>query len=214
MNAMKHFKLKEILEQETIYKANFINSITGYKPGNLIGTKSEDGITNLAIFSSIVHLGANPPLLGFVLRPAQEVPRNTYENIKSTGYFTVNHIHESFIEKAHFTSAKFDSLISEFDTCQLTEEYIDDFLPPFVKESQIKMGLKFEDEFLIPQNNCTFIIGSMQHIILPEETISENGSINLNLAESIAISGLDTYHKVHKIESFSFARPTNLPIFK
>jgi flavin reductase (DIM6/NTAB) family NADH-FMN oxidoreductase RutF len=42
---------------------NLINSCTGYKSANLIATKSEDGAVNVAIFSSITHLGSNPALI-------------------------------------------------------------------------------------------------------------------------------------------------------
>ena len=58
---------------------------------NLIATKSNDGFPNVAVFSSVTHLGSNPPLLGFITRPAF-VPRNTYENIRKTGIYTINHI--------------------------------------------------------------------------------------------------------------------------
>ena len=54
---------------DKISRLNLINSITGVKPSNLIGTKSKDGFSNLAIFSSVVHLGSKPPLIGFITRP-------------------------------------------------------------------------------------------------------------------------------------------------
>ena len=60
---------KKIAEFSKIYRLNLINSVTGYKPANLIGTKSRGGISNLAIFSSVVHLGSKPPLIGIVTRP-------------------------------------------------------------------------------------------------------------------------------------------------
>jgi flavin reductase (DIM6/NTAB) family NADH-FMN oxidoreductase RutF len=211
---MKHFKTADINALDNIFKANFINSISGYKPANLIGSISDQGITNLAIFSSVVHLGANPPILGFVLRPAQDVPRNTYNNILSTGQFTINHVHESFAEQAHYTSAKFDETISEFDACNLTPEYISDFKAPFVKESEIKIGLTLEDEMPIKQNNCIFIIGRIAHIILPETSILKNGSVDLNSVNDVAISGLDTYHNVTKLTTLPYARVANTPVFK
>jgi len=64
-----------------IYRINLVNSITGYKSANLIGSVSNTGTENLAIFSSITHLGSNPALLSFFVRP-NVVPRNTYKNIK------------------------------------------------------------------------------------------------------------------------------------
>ena len=77
----------------------------------------------MAVFSSVTHLGSNPPLLGVIFRPVNDVPRNTYENIKETGQFTINHIDASIINDAHHTSAKYDKDVSEFDITCLEEEY-------------------------------------------------------------------------------------------
>ena len=57
------FEEADIFNLDKVKRLKLINSITGVKPANLIGTRSSDGITNLAIFSSIVHLGSNPPLI-------------------------------------------------------------------------------------------------------------------------------------------------------
>ena len=101
---MTHYSKNDIDNLDHIFKINLINSCSGYKSANLIGTKSNDDITNIAIFSSVIHMGSSPPLLGFILRP-NTVPRNTYENIKTTGIYTINHVHETIIEDAHHTSA-------------------------------------------------------------------------------------------------------------
>jgi hypothetical protein len=52
-----------------VERLNLINSCTGYKSANLIATKSEDGAVNVAIFSSITHLGSNPLVKGCDCRP-------------------------------------------------------------------------------------------------------------------------------------------------
>ena len=96
---------KDIDDLKHIERINLINSCSGYKTANLIGSISVDGISNVAVFSSITHLGSNPPTLGFILRPTT-VPRNTYKNIRDTGVFTINHIYEDIIKDAHHTSAK------------------------------------------------------------------------------------------------------------
>ena len=85
---MLHYSRADIDQMDKIFRLNLINSCTGYKSANLIGTQSADGRTNLAVFSSITHLGSNPPLIGFVLRPTT-VPRDSYRNIKSSSFFTV-----------------------------------------------------------------------------------------------------------------------------
>ena len=60
-----HFDEEQIENLDKIFRINLINSCSGYKSANLIGTISDKGVKNLAVFSSITHLGSNPPLLGF-----------------------------------------------------------------------------------------------------------------------------------------------------
>lgn len=211
---MKHFTFESVAELEPRFRANLINSVTGYKPANLIGTISNDGKANLAIFNSVVHIGANPPLVGFILRPVGDVSRHTYENIKQTGIYTINHVHESFVAKAHWTSAKFERSESEFDECGLTAEFIEGFAAPFVGESYVKLGLEFREEIPIRLNDTVLIIGGVQHLILPERSLLENGSVDLNTVEDVAISGLDTYHRVQRIKTFPYARTDNIPDFE
>ena len=119
---MKHLSKKSFDDLQKFYRINLINSCTGYKSANLIGSISKEGIENVAVFSSITHLGSNPAMLGYILRPTT-VPRNTYKNIKETGFFTVNHIISDIISEAHHTSAKYPEEISEFDMTQLEQEY-------------------------------------------------------------------------------------------
>lgn len=203
---MRYFTNGEIGKLTKTERVNLINSVSGYKSANLIGTVSNAGNTNLAIFSSVVHIGANPPLLGFILRPAVAVARHTYENIREIPFYTINHVHRAFVEKAHRTSAKFDKSVSEFAACGLTEEYAENFAAPFVKESKIKIGLKFVEEIPIKLNDTILIIGEIHHLFVPRNALLENGGVDLNGVDDVCISGLDTYHKVEKIASFPDAR--------
>ena len=208
-----HLSRAQIHELDSRKRANIINSITGIKPANLIGTRSDQGISNLAIFSSLVHLGSNPALLGFILRPVGEVPRHTYENIKKSSYYTINQVPTDVIEKAHYTSAKLDQKVSEFSACHLTEETIDEFPAPFVKESQLKIGMKFEKEMPIPLNNTILVIGSVEQVSIDQNAVADNGYIDLESIQTAGISGLNTYYSVSKLESYPYARPTELPDF-
>jgi flavin reductase (DIM6/NTAB) family NADH-FMN oxidoreductase RutF len=209
---MQLFK-SEIEKLEKIFKLNLINSITGIKPANLIGTKSPNGINNLAIFSSVVHLGSSPALIGFVMRPKTEIRRDTYENILETGQYTINHVLNSKIEAAHFTSVKFEREESEFDFCGFTPEYIEGFNAPFVKESHIKMGLKFSEEIPI-KNGTSLIIGEIEVLSIADDIISDEGYLNLAKAESSGISGLNSYYKLLNINTFPYARRETYLLFK
>lgn len=88
--------------------------------------KNKTGQTNLAIFNSLVHIGANPPLIGFVVRP-DSAERHTLNNILETGFYTINHINENIYKQAHQTSARYPEEISEFAATGLNEQYLSNF---------------------------------------------------------------------------------------
>lgn len=79
-------------------RARFVNCLSGFKSANVIGTRDRHQQNNLAMISSVVHLGSNPPLLGFVMRP-QSVTRHTRENIEESGVYTINQVNENFFAK-------------------------------------------------------------------------------------------------------------------
>lgn len=203
---MKHFTKAEIKDLDKIFRLNMINSCTGYKSANLIATKSNSGNANVAVFSSVTHIGSDPALLGFVTRPLS-VARNTYKNIKETGYFTVNHIHEKMIEQAHQTAAKYEEEISEFRKTGLNEEYLDHFQAPYVKESEIKIGCKFLNEYKIEENDTILVIASIEHLYFDEGYQMPDGWLRLDDAETVAINGLDGYSLPKLLDRFHYARP-------
>ena len=126
----------EIMEMEQRKRAHLINSVGGFKSVCLIGTIDLTGQTNLAVFSSIVHIGANPPLISFIMRP-DSVDRHTLINILNTGSYTINHLNETIYKQAHQTSARYPKEISEFDATGLGVEYKANCKAPFVKESNL-----------------------------------------------------------------------------
>ena len=203
---MKFFDTKDINKLHKIYKINLINSCSGFKSANLLGTISNEGITNVAIFSSVTHLGSNPPTLGFILRPTT-VPRDTYKNIKETGTFTINHIWEDIIEDAHHTSAKYPEEISEFEMTNLEPEFKGDFKAPFVKNAPVQMNMKFVEEIYVPSNDVMLIVAQIQELYVNDELLQEDGLINLSLGKVVAINGLDTYATPTFKKQLSYQRP-------
>lgn len=198
---------QNLKEMDRIKRLNIVNSITGIKPANLIGTQDQNSNTNLAIFSSVVHLGSKPALLGFITRPTGEVPRNTLENILETEYYSINHVPTDMVKQAHQTSAKYPKGESEFKRCGFEEAYLNDFKAPFVKEASIKIGLRLTEILPIKCNGTQMVIGEIQLIDLAEAFISDEGYINLEQAQTAGISGLNSYYKMNYIDSFPYARP-------
>lgn len=190
----------------SIYRLNMINSCTGYKSANLIATKSEKGLINLAVFNSVIHLGSKPPIIGFILRPTT-VPRHTFQNLKETGVFTVNHIHYSQIEDAHHTSAKYPQEVSEFDETNLEEEFKNGISAPFVKESPLQLACSYLNEYHIKENDTLMIVGQIEHIFMKDEMLENDGWIDLEKGGVVSINGLEGYALPKLLERFPYARP-------
>ena len=206
---MTYFSESDIENLEHIYKINLINSCSGYKSANLIGTKSVDGIENVAVFSSVTHIGSSPAMLGFFLRPTTVI-RNTYENLKSTGFYTINHIHQNITEEAHHTSAKYDASISEFDATNLKPEYKSEFLAPFVKEAPIQLAMQFVEEYNIKANNTILVIGKIVGLYINGDLVEDDGFVNLTKAKVAAINGLDGYVIPETKTRYGYQRPKEL----
>lgn len=187
------------------FRAHFINSLSGYKSANIIGTQNERGQSNACIVSSVIHLGADPALIAFINRP-HTVERNTLENIYSTRVYTVNHVNADIFAEAHHTSARYPADVSEFDQTQLNELRTE-FGAPFVEQSHIRMAVEFREKKDIELNGTVMIIGEIVEVHVAEHLIETDGKINIAQAQSVAVSGLDEYHTGVSLGRLAYAKP-------
>ena len=203
---MKKISAQQVKDLPKIHRLNLVNSCTGYKSANLIATKSKEGIENVAIFSSVTHLGSDPALVGFILRPAT-VSRDTYKNLKETGYFTINHITSNMISDAHHTAANYDETISEFDKTNLEPEYFEGIDTPFVKGSPVRLLCKYLNEYEIKENGVIHIIATIETIFHDENLVEgKEYFLQLDKANVVAVNGLDGYCLPKLINRFQYAR--------
>ena len=205
-DSYQQFTREEILSLNQRYRNNLINSISGFKSANLLGTVDEKGIANLGLFSSVTHIGSNPPLLGFILRPTT-VPRHTYENLKQSGYYTINHVQEGMVEAAHQSSAKYPESTDEFEACNLTKEWSTLLPAPYVAESSVQIGMSYEEEYLIKANDTLLIIGKIVELRIKGGFLAEDGFVDLAVAKTVTINGLDGYLTPSDLRRYHYARP-------
>ena len=210
---MQQFTPAEWQSWERFYRANFINSLTGFKSASLIGTINAQGVPNLGMFSSLVHIGSDPALIGYINRPVAAAP-HTLANIKANGFYTVNHIHASFLDKSHQTSAKYTDEVNEFTEVGLTEEYIEGVKVPFVKESSIKYLLSLREIVPITLNDTFLVIGQLEQVLIdPALQPTSDGFLHLDQAGSICSNGLDAYYHTELIDRYDYAKP-GIPVQK
>ena len=201
---------KGIEKLDKIRRLNFVNSLSGYKAANLIGTASGNGHPNLAIISSVMHLSSSPAVIGFMQRPTV-VPRHTYQNIKDTGWYTINQIHRGITDRAHYTSAKFDEKISEFNEAGLTALYEDGYPAPYVRESRLRMMVRYLEEYHVKASNTIMVVGGIEQVQVDRDAFKPAGGVDHTTLETVCISGLDSYHFATQIAEYSYARPGSFP---
>ena len=197
---------KEIEQLEQRYRTSFINSLAGFRQAVLVGTKSVTGNTNLAIFNSLIHLGANPALFGLISRP-DAVQRDTLQNILDTKEYTLNFVKSSEYKKAHQTSARYDKGISEFEKVGFVPLYHDGIIAPFVEDAVVKIGMKLEDSIPIQINGTVMIIGSIIQVDLNDDIVGKDGFVNLSEADVLISQGLDAYYTSNHIDRLPYAKP-------
>ncbi len=203
---MNRFSYNDIMAMPKEARLKFINSIPGFKAANLIGTFDTQNKYNLAVFSSVIHLGSNPPYLGFITRP-ETVPRHTLENILETRYYTINHINTDFYPQAHQTSAKYNRHESEFERVGLTPQKMTSNSAPYVQEAKVKIGMEYVEHHHITANDTVLVVGQVMEVLIHESIIKEDHTIDLEKAGTVAISGIESYHQAFLLEQLGYAQP-------
>ncbi len=198
--------LQDIENQEKLYRTAFINSLAGFRQAVLVGTKSQKGTSNVAIFNSLIHLGANPALFGLMSRP-DVVQRDTLQNMFDSGFYTLNFVSASEYKKAHQTSARYPKSVSEFEQVGFTEHYEDDFFPPFVSEAVVKIGMKFEQRMDIALNGTVMLIGSICFVDIDDKLVGTDGFVDLSAADILVSQGLDAYFTASPLGRLPYAKP-------
>ncbi len=200
------FNKEDFTSWERRYRANFFNSLGGYKSLNLIATSNQEGMTNLAPFFSVQHIGANPPLLSLIFRP-HTVERHSLENFRETSFASINSVHTEILDAAHQTSAKYDREVSEFEAVGLTPSFLE-FPAPFVKESHLSIGIKLEQENPIPLNDTILVIASIEEVhINSKAAILKDGLIDHSILGNLCVNGLDSYYKPERLKRLAYAQP-------
>jgi len=200
---MRRITKAKIETMAKLERVQLATSLTGPKPICLVGTMDSSGQRNLAPFSSVVHYGSNPALLGLVTRP-DTVERHTLSNIRELGCYTLNHLHPEILEQGHQCGARYPRDVSEFDATGLTPIESDGFVS--VSESRLRIGLRLAEEIPIEINATRLILGTVEWVEVAADALQPDGSIDLEALEVVASTALDTYFRVTQIARLPYAK--------
>ncbi|HQT23218.1 MAG: flavin reductase [Sphingobacteriales bacterium 17-39-43] len=200
-----NFNQSHISAMEKRYRTTFINSLPGYRSLHMLGTVNKEGISNLGLFNSVFHIGANPPFLGMVFRPDGN-DHDSLDNIIQTKEYTLNNVLPEWFKQAHQTSARFPSGLSEFEPCGFKEFYLDPFKAPFVEQASIKIGLELREIIDVSLNNSKILIGEIVHVLMDDGIVASDGYVDHIKAGTVTVSGLDSYFTTEHLGRLAYAK--------
>ncbi len=202
---MHCFSHEDLLNMEKPRRTALMNGLSGFRSAVLVGTANQQGVPNLAMFFSTIHIGANPPLMGLLLRPPA-ARQHTRDNLFATRQFTINAVSAKFYRQAHATEQRLPAEESEFVACGLTPNYWPDFLAPAVAESPIRIGLQLQEHYDIASNQTTLVIGSVQHVEIESELLGDDGHLRPDRARLVCVGDLETYYEPQHVERIANIR--------
>ncbi len=201
MNEKKTFVVEQ-LEGADPYK--LATGLIVPRPIGWIGTLSAEGIPNLAPFSFFNCVSGNPPM--FVFSTSRSARRDTLDNVRSSGEFTINIVTEEVVEAMNTTSASLDADVSEFEFAGLTEVASTQISAPMVAECKANIECVVTD--ILDIGNETggnaLVIGEavVFHI---EEQILDGTRIDQVALRAIGRHAGNSYSR--STDQFDLARP-------
>lgn len=181
---MQGYASSELTPREN---ARIIKTVVSPRPIAWISTLSEDGIENLAPFSSYNYISSNHPVVAFNT-PNEEHGglKDTTQNIRDTGEFAVNVVTTPLLEKMDRTSDPVPSGTSEFDHASIERAPCKTISPPRVADAVATMECTFHDSIEIYDR--VMVLGDVDYYHISEE-IETDGKINMRTFETIGRLG-------------------------
>jgi flavin reductase (DIM6/NTAB) family NADH-FMN oxidoreductase RutF len=179
-----------------------IQSAVSPRPIAWISTVDEDGVDNLAPFSSYNYVSnggkdSAPPILLFN-SPTDERLKDTARNALETEEFAVNLVTESLIEEMDATSAVFPPGETEFEHADVTPAPCLEIDASRVEESPLTMECVLFDT--VEHYNKLMILGEVVHYHIHED-IMEDGKIEMERFSPVGRLG-GPYYTIGDIADF------------
>jgi flavin reductase (DIM6/NTAB) family NADH-FMN oxidoreductase RutF len=174
------------------------------RPIGWIGTISTDGVANLAPFSFFNAVSGIPPT--FVFSPGRSTRRDTLDNVRAIGEFTINVVSVEVLDAMNASSASFDADVDEFAECGLTAIASSSVRPPMVGECKANIECVVTQIVDIghPAHGNGLVIGEAVEFHVDEE-ILDGTRIDQAELRAVGRHAGNTYS--HATDLFDLVRP-------
>ena len=179
------------------------------RPIAWVSTINEDGQPNLAPYSFFNAVSADPPVLVFSpgVRSTDSEPKDTYNNIKTTGEFVVNLVTEELGPAMNISAQELPSEINEFELARVTPIPSVKIKPPRVAESPVNFECELQEIVTLGKNpgGGFLVIGRIVMMHLRDDLLIGEDKINLDLYNPIGRLVGNMYSRID--DKFELIRP-------
>lgn len=170
---------KDFFDMECFFWCNFFNIFFGLCGLYLFGIKGYCGIENLGLFSFVIYIGVIFLYFGFIMWFFM-VFCYFYYYMKVQGVFILNMVYEDILLVVYQSLVNY--LIEEFEfvVVGFMFFYLEQFNVFYVKESFIKIGLEYVEDYYLKLNDMFFVVGKIVEVIVLDDVVVESGYIEYN----------------------------------
>jgi len=185
------------LAQTDLYKI-LIGSVAP-RPIAWAGTRSREGVNNLAPFSFYNCFSANPPIVGFSTMPRTDGrKKDTLRNVEDSGCFTLNCAGLALVKQMSRSAALLEPDEDEFVYAGLTAAEASSIAAPYVAEAQLVFECTLHDiiRFGEGPGSGNLILGQIRKIRIADQ-LYQNGRIDFATLDPVGRLAGNWYATIH-----------------
>jgi flavin reductase (DIM6/NTAB) family NADH-FMN oxidoreductase RutF len=157
------------------------------RPVAWVGTRSRDGVNNLAPFSFYNCFSSKPPIIGFSTIPRPDGrKKDTLQNVLDTQCFTLNAASHALVKHMSKSAATLEPDEDEFLYAGLTPVDASHVAAPYVKEALLVFECKLREviSFGNEPGSGNLILGEILYIHV-DDSIYQNGRIDFEKLDPV-----------------------------
>ena len=169
-----------------VYK--ILTAAVAPRPIAWAGTRSRDGINNLAPFSFYNAFSSNPPIVGFSCIPRLDGRnKDTLQNVIDTECFTLSCVSRFLAEAMSRSAALMEPGEDEFPYAQVTPVQATSIDAPYVGEALVVFECRLNQivSFGDLPGSGNLVLGEITHIHLDDEIALGNGRLDFEKLDPI-----------------------------
>ena len=145
----------------------FLSGLVVPRPIAWVGSRSAEGVNNLAPFSFFNVVSVDPPMVMFCPIGQPDMRKDTLSNVRDTGVYTINIVSEGIAEQMNITSGSVPPEVDEFELAGLTATKGVMVAAPRVEEAPVSLECELVE--VLPIGNGRMVIGEVKAFHVDEE---------------------------------------------